>query len=173
MMAPKAQRVAKRPKGRAKTVTNIAHAYSQAPWRQQLQYVGMFLLGLVGMVLIAGVYLYVTSRATAAGARIQELEQQRQDMLIEISQLRTDLGELTAADLMEERARQLGYQKADIATAIYFVVPNYPGREVALLAPPPVKSEPQTVLLPAYRESLWELLMAGTLPFLEAQGVMP
>jgi predicted nucleic acid-binding Zn ribbon protein len=36
---------------------NIIQAYRQAPWRMQLQWIGIFLLILVSISAIAGVYL--------------------------------------------------------------------------------------------------------------------
>ena len=46
--------------------TQLIHAYKQAPWRVQRQYVGAFLLIVIGMSMIAALYLQVTARAAAA-----------------------------------------------------------------------------------------------------------
>jgi hypothetical protein len=47
--------------------TNIIHAYRQAPWRVQRQYVGAFLLMVIVVALISGLYLDVTARSALAG----------------------------------------------------------------------------------------------------------
>ena len=54
-------------------VTQIVQKVRQAPWRVQRQWIGLFLLGLVVMAMVAGIYLNVTVRATLAGREIQAL----------------------------------------------------------------------------------------------------
>ena len=51
----------------------IIHAHKQAPWRVQRQWVGAFLLALIGLAMIAALYLDVTARAAVTGREIQEL----------------------------------------------------------------------------------------------------
>lgn len=117
----------------------------------QLQSLGLFLLGLVAAVMIAGLYLNVTAQASAAGARIQELEAEKEELMIDIAGLRTELGELTSADNMRRRAEAMGFQPANMETAQYLVIPDYPGKNVVMLAPPPVQERPRTLILPAYK----------------------
>ncbi len=52
-------------------VTQIVQKVRQAPWRVQRQWIGLFLLGLVLVAMVAGIYLNVTVRATLAGREIQ------------------------------------------------------------------------------------------------------
>jgi len=52
----------------------LLHAYKQAPWRIQLQWIGIFLLGLVLMASITGVYLNISAQAATAGRMIQFIE---------------------------------------------------------------------------------------------------
>jgi hypothetical protein len=150
--------------------TQFVQAYQQAPWRLQLQSLGLFLLGLVAAVMIAGLYLNVTAQASAAGARIQELEAEKEELMIDIAGLRTELGELTSADNMRRRAEAMGFQPANMETAQYLVIPDYPGKNVVMLAPPPVQERPRTLILPAYKESLWDFLFKGALKLIEQQG---
>ena len=49
---------------------NLTQAYSQAPWRKQLKFIGLFLLLVVFVALIAGIYLDVTARAATIGREI-------------------------------------------------------------------------------------------------------
>src|SRR4030042_4797331 len=55
-------------------VKNITQAYSQAPWRKQVQWIGAFLLVPVFLWLIAALYLDVTARAATIGREIQNLQ---------------------------------------------------------------------------------------------------
>jgi len=50
---------------------NLIQAYRQAPWRTQLQWIGFFLLGLVIIVTVAGLYLSITAQSTTAGVEIK------------------------------------------------------------------------------------------------------
>jgi hypothetical protein len=47
-------------------VQSLTQAYSQAPWRKQMQIIGLFLLVLV-LTALVGIYLSVTARAAAVG----------------------------------------------------------------------------------------------------------
>lgn len=152
----------------------IIQAYKQAPWRVQLQWIGMLLLVLVVGMLISGVYLYLSAEATEAGTRIRALELEREDLSIRIADLNTRLAHLRSASFMQERASAQGYRPATQEDIIYVVVPGYTGRQVVLLAPPP-GTEPvnASIIKPAYRQSLWEWLYQGTFSLLESQGFQP
>ena len=62
--------------------TQIIHAYKQAPWRVQRQYVGAFLLIVIGISMIAALYLQVTARAARAGREIQEMRVDKTGVLL-------------------------------------------------------------------------------------------
>jgi hypothetical protein len=138
------------------------NAYRQAPWRTQLQMIGVLLLAIIAVLLISGIYLNITAQAAAAGVEIQLMEDERESLQRQISDQRTKLAYLTSAWLMEQRALELGYQRADVENAVYVVVPGYTGRQLRPLALPSSK-EPETILLPAYRQSIWEWLFQATL----------
>ena len=57
---------------------NLTQAYRLTPWRSQLQIIGMFLLILVMIALVAGIYLNVTARAATIGRQIQNLHEEIQ-----------------------------------------------------------------------------------------------
>ncbi|MBP7228675.1 MAG: hypothetical protein KA988_06140 [Longilinea sp.] len=140
------------------------NAYRQAPWRTQLQWIGIFLLALIGVILTAGLYLNITAQAAAAGVEIQIMEDERETLQRQISDQRTRLAHLTSAAVMEKRALELGYERADVENAVYVVVPGYTGRQLAPLALPANSiNQEQPLVLPAYRQSLWEWLFQATL----------
>jgi len=152
----------------------IIQAYKQAPWRVQLQWIGALLLVLVVGMLIAGVYLYLSAEATAAGTEIRTLELEREDLQIRIADLTTQLAFLRSAAFMQGRAESLGFKNAAQEDIIYIEVPGYGGRHVVFLAPPP-SNEPvdASIIKPAYRESLWEWLYQGTFSLIESRGLQP
>jgi len=152
----------------------IVQAYRQAPWRVQLQWIGALLLVLVVGMLIAGVYLYLTAEATAAGTHIRELELEREDLQIRIADQSTQLAYLRSAAFMQGRAEVLGYKNARQEDIVYIPVPGYSGRQVVFLAPPPGnESVDASIIKPAYKESLWEWLYQGTFDLIESRGLKP
>ena len=153
---------------------HIIQAYRQAPWRVQLQWIGVFLLVLIGGMLVAGVYLYVSAQATSAGTQIHDLELERENLHISIADLRTQLAHLNSSVLMSVRADQLGYKPVTHDDLVYLAVPNYPARQVVLLAPPPTTTATKTSLIkPAYQELLWEWFYQGTFLLSSVSGGQP
>lgn len=152
---------------------SLTHAYHQAPWRIQLQRIGLFLLGLVLVALVAGLYLYITARTVEAGVQIQRLETEREKTLRRISNLRSELAFVTSAVEMKKRAAELGFEPVNPDEAVYMVIPGYPGRQTAIMAPPP---SPVTVvkplIQPSYTQSLWEWLFQGILNITESSRGM-
>ena len=106
----------------------IIQAYRQAPWRVQLQWIGVFLLVLVVAIGASGIYLYVSAQATAAGANIHSLEIQREELTSRIADLRTQVAYANSAVVMEVRAEKLGFRHAQQEDLIYLAVPGYTGR---------------------------------------------
>jgi cell division protein FtsL len=138
---------------------NMTQAYQQTPWRKQLQRFGLFLLGLVIVGLVAGLHLYITAETVSAGVEIQRLELEKAGIQRQISNIKSEIGFLSSAIEMEKRAFELGFRANKPDQINYVVVPGYPGRQAAIMAPPPRPAAVQQVVIkPAYTESLWEWL---------------
>lgn len=146
-------------------------AYRQAPWRVQLQWAGLFLLGLVIAVLIAVVYLNISAQAAAAGLDAKANEQEKEDTQRSIADLRNKLAVLTSQEVMEKRAEELGFVDTSAENTTYLMVQGYPGRQPVVMAPPPSPERvSQPIVKPAYTQSLWEWLFQGMLSFSESAG---
>jgi cell division protein FtsL len=160
-------------------MTAITHkleqAYRQAPWRTQVQWSGMFLMVLISIVMIAGLYLSISAQAATAGLDIQDLQVQKDETTRRSADLRNQLAYLTSDTVMAARAKELGYKLNRIDEPTYLIIPNYAGREKANLAPPPgLDMIPSPVLRPAYTQSLWEWLFQGVLSYTDPSlGVQP
>jgi cell division protein FtsL len=144
---------------------NITQAYAQAPWRKQVQLIGLFLLILILAAMIAGIYLSVTARATTIGRSIQgiryevdQVERQNEDLI-------TQLAFVTSNSEMQKRAEAQGFrplQKDD--EVLYIVVPGYDDRKPVVLAnPPSPTSMDNQKLAPEYTQSLFEWLVERVL----------
>lgn len=138
---------------------NLVQAYKQAPWRTQIQWIGIFLLVLVGVAVIAGVYLMISGRAAATGRRIQSLEAEISALEMEINDLKTQYAQVSSAKSLSERAEALNMTLLDPLKAMYIEVPGYvPPSQPALAPPPTVEDISTPVLLPEFTASLWDWL---------------
>lgn len=150
-------------------VQNLTNAYSQAPWRKQLQILGLFLLLVVFIGLVAGVYLSVTARAASVGRDIQQMQSDLEQYAQSNVNLQSQLGVLTSANEMEKRAQKMGFKPIEKDQAVYITVPNYTNRRPAILAPAPGRVVVSAPSLPAeYTETLFDWLdrVALQSPFL-------
>lgn len=135
----------------------ILQAYRQAPWRVQLQWIGLFMLGLILIASIAGVYLSISGQAAAVGRQIQFLEEDIDTINNEIAELTADLASAQSTQKMLARAEELGFFMMDPAQAIYLEIPGFDPSADLVLAPPrvnPVSEKP--VLRSTYKASLWD-----------------
>ena len=137
----------------------ILQAYKQAPWRIQLQWIGLFLLGLVLVASITGIYLSISAQAAGAGRSIQALESDIDDINNEIASLTTDLAVARSTDRMFARAKELGFTLREPHQALYLEIPGYDPDTKLVLAPPRVNTiiEAPTVRQ-SYKLSLWDWL---------------
>ena len=135
----------------------LLQAYKQAPWRVQLQWIGMFLLAVVLISAIAGVYLSINSQAAAAGREIQSLESQINEINKEIAELTADLATERSTKKLLSRAEELGFDLIDPKEALYIQVPGYDPNAILVLAPPRVNLIPEVpIVQSSYKSSLWQ-----------------
>jgi cell division protein FtsL len=143
---------------------HLIQAYRQAPWRVQLQRLGVIFAVLVAIALVAIIYITISAQAASAGMDFQKLEADREDLVRQNADLANTLASLTSEEAMQPRAKTLGYKDLATDKAVYVVVPNYVGRQEPSFAPLPSAdrfSEP--LIKPSYTESLWEYLFKGVL----------
>jgi cell division protein FtsL len=136
--------------------TQIIHAYRQAPWRVQRQWIGVFLLALICAAMVAALYLDVTARTAVAGREIQELRLQITTVQRENADLETQLADLTSTEVMQQRAVALGYRPVQPGELDYVAVPGFvkPEPDILLAAE---DAAPRLEALPAeYTQSLLE-----------------
>lgn len=140
----------------------LTQAFKQAPWRNQIRYAGVFLLILVVILLVASIYLSISGRAAAAGLSTYRMSLERQNIEREIADLKAQIAIQTSVTVMEQRAKDLGFKRITPDEAIYMIIPNYTGKQtVVLAAPPGIADAEPSIVLPAYRQSLWDWLFLG------------
>lgn len=140
------------------TVDNFIHAYKQAPWRIQLQWIGAFLLGIFGLALVAALYLDITSQAGIEGRNIQDMTAEMVLIQHTNADLQNKLAETTSTYAMEQRALALGYQPVEPSQVEYIIVPGYAAPKPAILAAAPALKPAAPSEPPEYTQSLIEWL---------------
>jgi hypothetical protein len=150
------------------TTRRLTQAYRQTPWRTQLQWIGLFLLALIILATVAGVYLSVSAGAAAVGREIQQLEYDREMTAREIADKRTLLAQLTSTRQMSKRATEMGYAAIQAGSVQYMVIPGYIPRQPASLVTSSAYNAYQPSLVePRFTQSLLEWI---TEQFVTYQG---
>lgn len=142
-----------------KNRTQFMQAYRQAPWRKQVQLIGLFSTVVVILMTGAGIYLYVTANAATLGREIQYMQAEKQELQQRIENYQSEIAALNSARAMEDRALQLGFKHVNPSMAVYVVVPGYSGKQTAELAPPPEQGRVGTLTArPEYTITLFDWL---------------
>jgi hypothetical protein len=140
------------------TTNRLNHAYSQAPWRVQRQWVSVFLLIVLGFAMIATLYLMVTSQAAITGREIQNLRQAIIETDNTNADLQTKLAELTSNTEVEQRADALGFRPVKPEEMEYLYVPGYAAPKGVELASAPELQPSAPNIPPEYTQSLLDWL---------------
>ena len=137
--------------------TRLTQAYQQAPWRQQVQWIGLFALLLILVAGVASIYLTISSQAALAGRQIQGMEYAMETMDREVADNLTRLAEMTSSIQMEKRATALGFKPIELGSEVYIPISGYTPRQSVISAPPPVTIQmEQPLIQPEYATSLWD-----------------
>jgi hypothetical protein len=141
-----------------KLVNRLNHAHSQAPWRIQRQWGSLFLLAVLGLGMIASLYLTVTSQAAIVGREIQDLRMEIIETEHKNADLQTELARLTSKGEVETRAYALGFRPVEPEELEYLYVPGYVIPKGAMLAAAP-ELQPSAPDIPLeYTQSLLDWL---------------
>ena len=132
----------------------------QASWRIRQQKIGAVLLMLVGVGMVAALYLSLASQATLLGREIQDLEREISRTREENANLKTELARLLSYEASQARSDDLGFRPAKITEVHYILVPGYDGVQPVNFTNDDV-SETDTKVLPVeYSQSLFEWVNA-------------
>jgi len=140
-------------------VTQIVKKVRQAPWRVQHQWIGLFLLALVLMAMIAGIYLNITVGATLAGREIQRLRNEIITNQRVNADSETQLARLTSVEAMLQRADAMAFQPANPDEITYVAVAGYTAQSAVDLSTPGKTERVVPVILPEYSESWFDYFM--------------
>ena len=146
-------------------VRNLTQAYSQTPWRKQLMFIVLFLLCVVFVALIAGIYLDVTARAATIGREILDMRVEIEALELTNADLTSRLAAITSAREMKPRALELSFVPVEKGEILYVVVPGYVPPQRPDFAPPPAPTTVIAATLPAdYKQSLIDWFFEQVIP---------
>ncbi len=137
-----------------RTIDIIQYAYKQAPWRVQRQWISAFLLILLGLSMVAALYLDVTARAALTGRDIQNLNADLITIQQSNADLETHIATLTSNSAMETRALALNYQEVQSNQVQFIVVPGYIAPQLTSLISAPSLQPSTPTIQPEYTQSL-------------------
>jgi len=140
-------------------VEQIVQKVRQAPWRVQHQWIGLFLLALVLMAMVAGIYLNVTVGAALAGRETISLEAKITSNLRTNADSETQLAGLASVEAMQKRAETMGFQPASPEDITYVAVPGYVVQPGVDMSTEHKDQAVVPVILPEYTESWFEYFM--------------
>ena len=130
-------------------------AYKQAPWRRQIQSIGLSLLPVVAIAVFISLYLIISAQAAAAGLQIMNLHYEEEEILRTIANQRTQLAWIASYSQMQKRAEKMGYETAPESNVHYITIAGYQGQNAVLIAPPPgLENDSALLVNDLYNQSL-------------------
>ena len=130
-------------------------AYKQAPWRRQIQSIGLSLLPVVAIAVIISLYLIISAQAATAGLQIMNLHYEEEEILRTIANQRTQLAWITSYSQMQKRAERMGYESTQESNLHYITITGYQGQNAILMAQPPgIENESALLVNEWYNQSL-------------------
>ncbi len=134
-----------------------AEALRRLPWLTEAQAALGWGIVLVLIALLGAIYLNQVSRIAITGRTVQQLQNELDTLKRENATLEKDIASTQSLELLEARAVQLGFVRAQAESIEYLVIPGYP----ETLGPDPTPAAPvvESAAPPeSMREALWLLL---------------
>jgi len=133
----------------------IKQAYKTAPWRRQIQAIGLSLIPIVFLVVGVSIYLVVSAQAAAAGLEIMDMHFREEDILRQIANQRSNLAYITSFTQMQKKAQKIGFVSPETDQIHHMVINGYQGQKPVLIAPPPGdEGSPSSLVNLGYQQSL-------------------
>ncbi len=133
----------------------ITQAYRKAPWRRQMQAIGLSLIPIVLIAAGISVYLIISAQAAAAGLEIMDLHFEEEEILRRIANQRSNLAYITSYAQMQKKAGKIGFESPPDEILHHMTINGYQGQQPVLVAPPPGNDKSSSGLVnAAYQESL-------------------
>jgi cell division protein FtsB len=131
--------------------------HQEMPIRFQREWLAAFLVGVILLGLVAGLYLNVSARAAITGREIQSLEAEIAANKRDNADLQTHIAILLSNQSLSQRARALGFEPVKRDDVEYIVVPGYFPPQGINFVQPTIETD-LLATKPEYSESLFDWL---------------
>jgi cell division protein FtsL len=134
---------------------SLIQAYSNSPRRQKLQIIGSIFITIVFVAVMLMLYLVVSARVVSMGRQLQQAKDEIDQLVYLSVNYRNQIAVLSRFEVMEEKAKELGFRPPYPGEVFYVPVSGYdqqtqPHFEMAEIGKPAVIN----VNLIGYHESL-------------------
>ncbi len=104
---------------------SLIQAYSNSPRRQKLQIIGGIFMAIVTTAVMLILYLVVSARAVSMGRQLQQAKDEIDQLVYQSVNYRNQIAKLSRFELMEEKAKELGFRAPYPGEVFYVPVPGY------------------------------------------------
>jgi cell division protein FtsB len=104
---------------------SLIQAYSNSPRRQKLQIIGGIFMAIVTAAVMLILYLVVSARAVSMGRQLQQAKDEIDQLVYEGVNYRNQIAKLSRFEVMEEKAKEMGFRAPYPGEVFYVPVPGY------------------------------------------------
>jgi len=104
---------------------SLIQAYSNSPRRQKLQIVGSIFLVIIITAVMLILYLVVSARVVSIGRQLQRAKTDIDQLVYEGVNYRNEIANLSRFEIMEKRAKELGFRAPYPGEVFYVPVEGY------------------------------------------------
>lgn len=104
---------------------SLIQAYSNSPRRQKLQIIGSIFMVIVIAAVMLILYLIVSARAVSMGRQLQQAKDEIDQLVYEGVNYRNQIAQLSRFEVMEVKAKEIGFRAPYPGEVFYVPVPGY------------------------------------------------
>jgi hypothetical protein len=104
---------------------SLIQAYSNSPRRQKLQIIGSIFMAIVIAAVMLILYLVVSARVVSIGRQLQQAKDEIDQLVYLSVNYRNQIANLSRFELMEEKAKELGFRAPYPGEVFYVPVSGY------------------------------------------------
>lgn len=104
---------------------SLSQAYSNSPRRQKLQIIGSVFMVIVIAAVMLILYLVVSARVVSMGRQLQQAKDEIDQLVYQSVNYRNQIAQMSRFDVMEKRAKEMGFRAPYPGEVFYVPVPGY------------------------------------------------
>ena len=112
---------------------SLIQAYSNSPRRQKLQIVGSIFMTIIIAAVMLILYLVVSARVVSIGRQLQRAKDEIDQLVYLSVNYRNEIANLSRFEIMEKRAKELGFRAPFPGEVFYVPVEGFDQKEETLV----------------------------------------